>query len=464
MNQKPIVLVRYHDRAGVNTRLPSSLNKVQGVLPPLNHVILAASLRAKGFPVEIIDCQESNISKEKFELMIKKKKPSYVCIGPFMTPALEGVFEACKICKKHNIVVIVGGPHLSIYPKETVMNKNIDFGFIGEADEALPELIDCLINKKDYSNIQGLIWKKGNDIFFNDAAIMDDLNKLPLPAYDLLPMKNYNSIIGHHPTITMMIGRGCPYHCGFCYKTPSDKKIRFREVDLILKEMELLVKKYKTREIMFYDDTLTLSKDYIMNLCNAIKKAGLKVFWEAPTRVNNLDEELIKKMASAGCIRLRMGIESGDEKIREKMKKGITNKQIFDAFKWCKKHNIETFAYFIIGYIGETRKTMNRTIKFAIKLDPDFCMFTTATPLPDTPLFEEAVSKGLIDKNYWREYTLGKNVGRIPFMVPDADKYTKKAYLRFYFRPKFILKKLSRVKNLDTIKKYFRAFKGLSSL
>jgi anaerobic magnesium-protoporphyrin IX monomethyl ester cyclase len=475
MKIKPIILVRYHDKAGINTRLPDSLNKIQGVLPPLNLACLASNLREKGFPVEIIDCQGSNISKEEFERIIKLKKPDFVCIGPFMTPALEGVFEACKICKRNKTRVIVGGPHLSIYPNETLQSKNIDFGFSGEADEVLPQLIDCLINKKDYTKIKGLVWKN-KKVFFNDAAIVENLDILPIPAYDLLPMKNYSSIIGYYPTATMMISRGCPYRCGFCYKTPSDAKIRFRNIKLVVKEMKLLVETFSTKEIMFYDDTLTLKRDYIFELCEEIKKSGLKIAWEAPTRVNHVDEKLIKAMSDAGCIRLRMGVESGNEQIRRRMNKGVTNKQIMAAFALCKKYNIETFAYFIIGYMGENEKTMKETIDFAAKLDPDFCMFTVATPLPNTLLFDECVKKGVIDKNYWKNYTLHftsedksksrgiEKTARLPFIVPDADIWTKKAYKRFYFRPAFIVKKIFKIRTFDTLKKYYRAFVGLRRL
>jgi radical SAM superfamily enzyme YgiQ (UPF0313 family) len=146
------------------------------------------------------------------------------------------------------------------------------------------------------------------------------------------------------------------------------------------------------------------------------------------------------------------------------MNKNITSEQITTAFYLCNKYGIETFAYFIIGYINETKETINETINMAIKLNPDFAMFTTATPLPNTKLFYEAVDKGLIDKNYWRDYTLQKRKDRIPLLVKDADKWTKIAYKRFYFRFGFILKKILKLRNIDTLNKYIRAFFALNKL
>lgn len=461
---KPVILVRYHDTAGENTRLPNSLNKVQGVLPPLSLAMLAASLEKANIPVKIIDCPGSNIGKIEFEKIIDELKPDIVGIGPMMTPAIEGVFEAAAICKKSGAIVIVGGPHLSIYPKETMANKNIDFAIIGEGDFSIVKLVEAIKNNSDVSQIPGLVWRKDSEILENPAAIVENLDELPMPAYHLLPMKNYNSIIGLHPVSTMMVGRGCPYRCGFCYKTPSDKLIRHKSVKYVIEEMKYLIERYGVKEIMFYDDTLTLKKDYIFNLCDEIKTQKIKIHWEAPTRVNHIDEELIKKLAEAGCVRLRMGVESGNEKIRQIMNKGVSAEQIISAFGLCKKYGIETFAYFIIGYIGETEETINETINFARKLDPDFAMFTIATPLPNTDLFERAVQAKLIDPNYWKNYTLGGSKERIKFLVKDAEKWTKKAYLKFYFRPGFIIKKLLKMRDLDTAKKYFRAFRGLTNL
>ena len=462
--EKKVVLVRYHDQAGSNTRLPDSLNKVQGVLPPLGLASLAATLKDANIPVEIIDCQGSNLNKEEFEKLIKEKDPLIVGLGPMMTPAVEGIYEAAAICKKHGCMVVVGGPHLSIYPKETVMNKNIDYGINGEGDLAIVQLVTALFSGGDFRLVPGLVWKEKDEVKMNPATIVANLDDLPVPAYHLLPMQQYGSIIGHHPTLTMMVSRGCPYQCGFCYKTPSDKKTRYKSVSLVIKEMKVLIDEYGAKEIMFYDDTLTLKKDYIMELSKEIKKQGLKVHWEAPTRVNHVDEELVKEIASSGCLRLRMGVESGNEHIRKIMNKNITNEQILTAFSLCKKYGIETFAYFIMGYVEETPETMQETINFAVKLDPDFAMFTTATPLPKTDLFRRAIEKKLIDPEYWKNYTLQIDQERMPFMVKDADKWTSKAYKKFYFRPSFVLKKLWKMRDIDTFKKYWKAFKGLSDL
>jgi radical SAM superfamily enzyme YgiQ (UPF0313 family) len=250
-----------------------------------------------------------------------------------------------------------------------------------------------------------------------------------------------------------MYGRGCPFQCGFCFKQSCDKKIRFRNPIKFVDELEYWVKKYNVKEFYIYDDTFTLNRDKVIKICNEILKKKINVSWEAPTRVNCVDLELLKLMKRAGCRRLRYGVDSGDPRILKEMNKEITLKQIEDAFKWSKEAGIEAFAYFIIGYLHDTPDSMKRTIKFAKKLNASYTMFTIATPYPRTKLFNDAVKEGIVDVNYWRDFVLGKEVGRIPYLVKDADKWIAKAYRQFYFRPKFLLKEIAKLKNWDEVKK-----------
>jgi len=154
-------------------------------------------------------------------------------------------------------------------------------------------------------------------------------------------------------------------------------------------------------------------------------------------------------MKKAGCIRVRYGVESGDENILRNMNKGVTIDQVRKAFKLTRDAGLETFAYFMIGYLNETPKTMKKTISLAKELNPDWIMFTAATPLPKTEMHEQAVKLGIMDKNYWRDFTLGKRSDRIPYLVKDADKWIDRAYKEVYFRPKFIFNKLMRMDSLS---------------
>jgi len=192
-------------------------------------------------------------------------------------------------------------------------------------------------------------------------------------------------------------------------------------------------------------------------------RQGLDIKWESPIRVNNVDEELLKLMRKAGCVRLRYGVESGDEGILRLMRKGITPGQVREVFKRTREAGIETFGYFIIGYAHENPSTMRRTIDFAKELEPDWVMFTLATPYPRTHLYDLAVEAGLVVGDYWRDFTLGKDMPRIPYFVDGADEWVKRAYREFYIRPGYILRKLSKLNSLDMLRLYANGAKGIIS-
>ena len=234
----------------------------------------------------------------------------------------------------------------------------------------------------------GLIYRKEKEICINPPYFVDNLDGLPYPARHLLPVEKYSVIIALHPIATIVSSRGCPFQCEYCSKDINHNKYRVRDPKKFVDEMEYLIKNYKVKEIIIIDDTLTLNKNNITAICKEIINRNIKIKWESPTRVDCVDPELLKLMYKAGCRRLRYGVESGDQEILSLMKKGITLKQVEDAFKWTKKAKIEAFAYFMIGYRNETEETIKKTIKFAKKIKADMAMFTVATPLPNSEFYK----------------------------------------------------------------------------
>jgi len=456
-----ILLIRPYDIDNINTRLPKSLNKRQGVLPPLGIAYIAGTLEKAGHFVNILDVIALNLTADEVREHINEFKPELVGIT-VMTPTLFGALETAKIAKESGAITVLGGPQLSIYPKETLSYPYVDYGINGEGEYVMLDLINALNKKDNLASIKGLIYKEGNEIYVNDPVIVEDINVLPFPAYHLLPMHIYNSIIGLYPVSTMISTRGCPYKCNFCFKQPADKKFRMRSAKNVVNEMEYLIQKYKVKEIMFYDDVIALNRAHMTDICEEILSRKIKIKWESPTRIGHVDEELLKLMRKAGCIRLRYGVESGDEEILKIMNKGVDLHRVKNIFKLTKDAGIETFAYFMIGYAHENEMTINRTIKFAVELNPDLVMFTVVTPLPHTQLYDLAKQEKHIVTDYWREFTLGKRKGqRIPYFVPNAEKWVKKAYRKFYLRPNYIFNKLFKIHSMDTLKKYAQAFHGL---
>ncbi|MEK6821071.1 MAG: radical SAM protein, partial [archaeon] len=235
---------------------------------------------------------------------------------------------------------------------------------------------------------------------------------------------------------------------------------RFRNADSIMAEVKEVYQKYHVKEILFVDDTFTVEKKHVLEFCEKYIAEGYhkKIPWQTTTRIDCVDYELLKRMKEAGCRQLRFGIESGDPETLKLMNKQISLERAKQVVKWCREVGIESFAYFQIGYAHETEESIQRTIDFSIDLDLDLLMYNVATPLPQTPLYLLAMQEGIIQGDYWKEYTLGKRNDRLPFFVKDADKWVSRAYKRFFFRPKFVLRQLAKLRNPRMFKKYVEAF------
>ncbi len=454
-----VTLIRYHDLDNTSTRLAKSLNDRQGVLPPLGLAYIASALEEAGHQVDLIDAIALCLSKEEVSERIEQFDPELVGITA-MTPTFHGALEAAKIAKKNNRKTLIGGVHMSIYAEETLSYAEVDFGVVGEGEETIVELCSALEEGQDYSSIEGLCYKLDDGaIKVSGPRIVMDLTKIHMPSYHLLPMEKYSSIIGMTPVSTMMGSRGCPYQCGFCFKTPSDKKYRTRSVENIVDEIEFLIENYKIKEVMFYDDIMP--RAYARDLSNEIIKRDVKIKWQTPQRVNLVNPELLKLMAKAGCHILRFGVEQGDPDMMQLVEKRTTIDQVHKSFQQANDAGIKTFAYFIIGYIGETEQTMQATIDLAKDLNPTYVMFTKAVPLPDTPLMTQSVFKGLVDPEYWRKYTLGVKQAAMPNLVPNAEKWVGHAYRSFYLRPSVIMKRLLSIRTYHDIKRHVDAFIGI---
>lgn len=455
-----ITLIRYHDKGNINTRLPQSLNRVQGHLPPLGIAYVAASLERAGFSVSIIDAPAMNFARDDVLTLLKRNKPTLVGVTT-MTSSFHGALEACSLAKEAGATVVIGGVHLEIYPEQSLSYDVVDYGIVGEGEESFVKLAEALRDGSDVSTIPGIAFKKDGKVIVNGTVLVSDLDLLPMPARHLLPNNRYSSIIGLHPVTTMIASRGCPYHCGFCFKQAADKKVRFRSAKNVVDEMAHVVEKYGIKEIMFYDDTLTMNRQFVIDLCEDILSRGLTVKWETPSRIDTVDREMLTLMKRANCTRLRFGVESGNPRILKLMNKKITLDQVREVFSITRRVGIETFAYFIIGYITETEETIKETIAFAKSLKADLFMFTVATPYPGTPLYTMAQELGFVKGDYWEDLTLGRNAERLPFFVNNADKWVKRAYRSSYFDPSFVFKKLRRVRSFDQITKMLTAAGGM---
>jgi len=452
-----VLLINPPYSGNINTWTPESTNRAIGAQPPLGLSYLAAALLRSGFKVEILDINALGLSQEQASVRIRRIDPDIVGIT-VMTLLAQNAIKVARLVKdtKSAAKVVLGGPHLSIFPKETLSFDCVDYAIFGEGEAVLPELIKRIRDAAPIEGLDGLVYKKQNEVIVNKAAIVRDLDALPMPALELLPRQSYSLANAAHPYSSIVTTRGCPWQCAFCLRDPVSVKLRFRSPALVVDEIERNIKDFGAREINICNDSLTAGRKHIEGICNEILKRKIRIRWQGPSRVNTVSPDLLKLMKRAGCHTLRYGVESGSQEILDKMCKGITIKQVEDAFIWTKQAGIEIMAYFMLGYLDETPQTMQKTINFAKKISPDGAIFAVATPLPQTELFRQAKDRGLVDPDYWRNFSLCKEQDRINYLVSDAEAWAKKALWSYYFRPSYIFRRLTKIRSWDALIKHLQ--------
>jgi len=452
-----ILFIVPYPEIDINNVLPKSIDAEQGVPQPLGIGYLASVLEKEGGEVRILDALLHRLSQKSIQKKVEKFNPDIVGMTA-MTPAIPDVIKTAKLIKEVNkdIMVVIGGPHLSVFPKEPLSLPYFDFGVYGDGEYTIQELIKELQCKKRFDAIKGLIWKKEGEVIINQPRPpIENIDAFPFPAYHLMSMNLYGMIGMKKPMSTMIATRGCPFHCAYCFKDAVWERFRKRSPKNIVDEMEYLKSTYEVKEIAFYNDCWP-SKEFVRELCLEMIKRKVDIEWETPQRVDFVDPKLLGLMKRAGCTKLRFGVESGSPRILKLMNKGITLEKVLQAFKWSREVGIKTFAYFMVGYITETRADFEQTIRFSQEIDPDWAMYAITTPYPGTKLWNMAVEKLNFDPNYWREYSLGKRGDRLPYCVSDAVERCSEAYRRFYYRPKIIMRKFFELRSFGDLMTYTR--------
>ncbi len=430
---------------------PSILKRILGTgAPPLGIGYLAAYIREAGHDVILIDGFEENLSKQDLINRIKRFSPDVVGISTLTANLYRG-YEMAKVIKEidDKIKIVMGGPHVSFTPEESLREcPYVDVIVRGEGEITLSELLKELEKKKpDLKSVQGITWRTqdGKIVSNPPRTLIEDLDKLPFPAYDLLPMNRYRA---NKKVITgsMITSRGCPFGCIFCSSSKlMGKRWRGRSPENVVEEMELLIKKYGVNEIEFLDDTFTFNKERAIKIANLIRKRGLEIAWGCSSRVDTFDDEIAKELKKGGCYRIYMGIESGSQKILKILNKGITLEKAKKAVSIAKAHGLEVIGSFIIGVPGETKEDIISTIRFAKKLGIDYAQFTLLTPYPGTFIYQYALKNNLLLTKNWSLYGMLDPVMKVPgFTSKDLIKFIKKAYISFYINPAFFWKEMKK--------------------
>lgn len=328
----------------------------------------------------------------------------------------EDGLKMAEIAKntKPDCITVFGGIHPTIFPEEVLNNKYIDVVCVGEGETTMLELIQTMSKGEGLNKVAGILYKENGKIIKNQARpLIQNLDDVPFPARDLLPMHDYLfTQVGRvgwelpSPSTSMITSRGCPFQCTFCSSHLTfGRKVRYRSPRNVVDEIEHMVNKYKVKGISFVDDTFTLNSKRTSAICSEIISRGINVQWMCMGRVDTTSKELLEDMKKAGCISIGYGIESGSQHVLDEyIKKNISLEAAQKAIKITKEVGLTSVAYFMIGTPGETIDDIHKTIEFAKKLNPDAVNFSITIPMPGTEMFNIANKMGTIKVNSFRDY------------------------------------------------------------
>lgn len=431
----------------VNPPQTASKYKFMGVIaPPLGIAYMAGVLQENNIDVEILDASAEDMDFKDVEKELLKRKPDLVALTA-LTPTIGRALETAQVVKETlpDSIVVMGEYHPTFNFIETLEDENVDIVIRGEGEYIMLNLVQALENQSSLHDVKGIVFedKNSKEIVVNpEAPLIQDLDELPFPALNLLPMKKYRLLDMDTHMTTMITTRGCPMQCSFCSSAAMHgKKIRERSVENIVDEIEYLKTNYDIDTIAFMDDTFTLKKRKVMAICDEILKRNIEIMWGCTSRVDTLDEKLLKKMKEAGCITIFIGVESADQQQLDNMCKNTTIAKIENAFKIAHKLKIRTIASVALGMPGDTKEIMNKTVKFVHKLKPNYAIYSLATPYPGTRFYKEAFEKNLIKIKDWSKYTLITPIlETIDCSLNDMRKIQAKAFMKFYLRPHYIIR------------------------
>lgn len=440
---------------------------------PLGLASLAAVAREAGYSVQVVDAWAEGLRNP--DLLEKRLAgvPSPKVVGvEVLTTNLGSAKEVVRLSRKKfsDPLLVIGGPHVSALP-DSVLEEfpEADLGVYGEGELTLKEILASFLKTGDKPRgLPGTVWRDDNVIVKAEPrGTIKDLDTLPRPARDLFRLELYHP----HPPygrrwryFNEITSRGCPFNCAYCSKGVFGNSYRAFSPERVVADLKHLVDQYQAREIHFYDDDLTLNRKRTVEIMERLAAAKLDLIWSCTTRCDLVDRELLGLMKKAGCWMISYGVESGNDELRNTIKKKITQEQIELAFNETKRAGIKTTAYFMIGLPGETEETVKETIKFADKLDPHYVNWAVMTVYPGSPFYfdiqngkygQGQLIKGASSCSPFQDtFQLGfeGNLTRV-----RMEELAGLATRAFYLRPKRLVRFITDIRSLGQLRQTIRA-------
>ncbi|WP_456482501.1 B12-binding domain-containing radical SAM protein [Methanopyrus sp.] len=416
------------------------LARVLGVYSfPLGLVYLAAKLEEEGFTVDVLDCPTEGVGMEDLKGMIK----GYDAVGVTVTtPTAPSGYEVARLAKDEGAFVFLGGPHPTFMDREALRESPADVVIRGEGESTTTEVLEAVDRweEPDLSDVRGITYRDGSEIVRNpDRKEPEDLDSLPLPAYDKVDLDRYS--VGDVRFTPVITSRGCPFRCIFCASSRMfGPKWRGKSPDRVVEELSYLVDELGVERLEFVDDVFTIHERRVREICEKMREEGIDVPWDCGARADTLTPEVARTIREHGCRTVYVGAESASNETLKRINKGITVRDVVACRKVAKRYGLEILLSFVLGFPWEDREDVLRTIRFARRVDPDYVQFTVCTPYPGTPLFDLAEREGLIEVRDWSKYTTVDPVMRTEHLgTEELRRLLRRAYLSFYLRPSYLM-------------------------
>ena len=429
-------------------------------MQPLGLACMAAATRDAGHHVAVCDAYSFGFGEEEIREFIATERPDVVATTS-TTPYIYDAWAIHRIAKEMNsdILTVNGGPHASHIPEDVARDENTDVAVVGEGEFIFLEIL-AEIDTRDFSEIAGIAYRTPDGkVKRNPNRVPNHhLDNLPFPALDLLPSITDYTISPHHgrsgrfaPVNTT---RGCPYNCEFCSITAyQGTKYRFRSVENVIEELKMLKNEQGVTMTSFREGVATLRKTRMKQICQRMIEEELNLSWTCTATISSADPEMFRLMKEAGCTSIEYGIETGSETVLNAnpylLSKNFSVEKVAEVVHMTADAGIDVHGYFIIGMPGETKQTVDETIKFACSVPISTAGFTIAIPFPGTELYHYYSSRNRLHDKPWYQFdpNFGVVIEHENLTATELEAAYKKAWRKFYLRPSQILRRFRAIRS-----------------
>ncbi len=403
--------------------------------PPLSLLNCAAILRERGCDVTVLDASAKRLTPEQVAAQVIGYNKVFItsasldrwqCPNLNLEPFIKTIFSV----KENADQVYLMGTHGTVRTKEILDITGVTAVICGEPEETVAEIV----SGKPIETISGVAYYKDQIFTVTPSRPDMDLTSIPVPAYHLIDITDYEYEVLGSRFALLEASRGCPYHCIFCVKSMYGNAFRVKSTDQFIREIDYIIDVIHARTAYFIDLEFTINRPLVEAVCQHLIRRRVPLNWCCQTRADSVDEPLLKLMKSAGCRIVHFGVETGSERIRSTLAKGITFESVENGMRAARDVGLQTVCFFLFGLPGETTDDMEQTIRFAKKLNPTYASFHIALPYPSTDFYSQ-VEHELAGQLFPKAYT-----GMVPY--PILESIARKAFRSYYLRPRYILGRL----------------------